>query len=113
MEPLEAWWPSLTRFCSGRLLISFENDQDSYVWIGYLYSVLFFVVALIQSLCLQYYFELCFKLGVKVRTTIIASVYKKVSELCQASPEGTSFASMSTESEAEGSLMKMITDLNT
>ncbi|XP_053524633.1 ATP-binding cassette sub-family C member 2-like, partial [Artibeus jamaicensis] len=64
-----------------KLLISFENDQDSYVWIGYLYSVLFFVVALIQSLCLQYYYELCFKLGVKVRTTIIASVYKKALRL--------------------------------
>ncbi|XP_035883030.1 canalicular multispecific organic anion transporter 1 isoform X2 [Phyllostomus discolor] len=59
-------------------LIAFANDRDSYVWMGYLCSILFFAVALIQSLCLQYYFELCFMLGVKVRTTIMASVYKKV-----------------------------------
>ncbi|XP_036920078.1 ATP-binding cassette sub-family C member 2 [Sturnira hondurensis] len=64
-----------------KLLISFANDRDSYVWIGYLYSVLFFIVALIQSLCLQYHFELCFMLGVKVRTTIMASVYKKALSL--------------------------------
>ncbi|KAM5324056.1 ATP-binding cassette sub-family C member 2 [Glossophaga mutica] len=64
-----------------KLLIAFANDRDSYVWIGYLYSILFFVVALIQSLCLQYYFELCFMLGVKVRTTILASVYKKALSL--------------------------------
>uniref|UniRef100_A0A452VCZ7 ABC-type glutathione-S-conjugate transporter n=1 Tax=Ursus maritimus TaxID=29073 RepID=A0A452VCZ7_URSMA len=49
----------------------------TYIWTGYLYSVLFFVVALIQSLCLQGYFQMCFKLGVTVRTTILASIYKK------------------------------------
>ncbi|XP_030721180.2 ATP-binding cassette sub-family C member 2 [Globicephala melas] len=60
-----------------KLLISFANDHDIYLWTGYLYSILFFAVALIQSLCLQYYFKLCFMLGMKVRTTIMASVYKK------------------------------------
>lgn len=82
VEPSEAWRPSLTQFCSGRLLISFANEPDAYVWIGYLYSILFFIVALVQSFCLQYYFQLCFTLGVNVRTTIMASVYKKVSGLC-------------------------------
>ncbi|NP_001003081.1 canalicular multispecific organic anion transporter 1 [Canis lupus familiaris] len=60
-----------------KLLISFANDPDMYVWTGYFYSVLFFVVALIQSLCLQSYFQMCFMLGVNVRTTIMASIYKK------------------------------------
>ncbi|XP_025736505.1 ATP-binding cassette sub-family C member 2 isoform X1 [Callorhinus ursinus] len=60
-----------------KLLISFANDRDTYVWTAYLYSVLFFVVALIQSLCLQCYFQICFKLGATVRTTIMASIYKK------------------------------------
>ncbi|XP_027443261.1 canalicular multispecific organic anion transporter 1 isoform X2 [Zalophus californianus] len=60
-----------------KLLISFANDRDTYVWTAYLYSVLFFVVALIQSLCLQCYFQMCFKLGATVRTTIMASIYKK------------------------------------
>nr|KAF6321957.1 ATP binding cassette subfamily C member 2 [Pipistrellus kuhlii] len=64
-----------------KLLISFANERDSYVWTGYLYSILFFVVALLQSICLQYYFQLCFTLGVNVRTTIMASVYKKALNL--------------------------------
>ncbi|XP_044790823.2 ATP-binding cassette sub-family C member 2 isoform X1 [Bubalus kerabau] len=60
-----------------KLLIAFANDRGIYLWTGYLYSILLFVVALIQSVCLQYYFQLCFVLGMKVRTTIMASVYKK------------------------------------
>ncbi|KAM6182924.1 ATP-binding cassette sub-family C member 2 [Erethizon dorsatum] len=60
-----------------KLLIAFGSDYDSYVWAGYLYAILLFVVSLIQSLCLQSYFELCFMLGMSVRTTIMASVYKK------------------------------------
>ncbi|XP_004749563.1 ATP-binding cassette sub-family C member 2 isoform X1 [Mustela putorius furo] len=60
-----------------KLLISFANTRDMYAWTGYLYSVLFFVVALVQSLCLQGYFQMCFMLGVTVRTTIMASIYKK------------------------------------
>lgn len=101
VEPSEAWRPSLTRFCSGRLLISFANERDSYVWTGYLYSILFFVVALLQSFCLQYYFQLCFTLGVNVRTTIMASVYKKVSGLCWASPNKTPLVNVSTYSKIE------------
>ncbi|XP_004616472.1 ATP-binding cassette sub-family C member 2 [Sorex araneus] len=58
-------------------LISFASDPAAYSWIGYLYSIFFFAVALIQSLCLQKYFQLCFMLGMNVRTTILASVYKK------------------------------------
>ncbi|XP_037352386.1 ATP-binding cassette sub-family C member 2 [Talpa occidentalis] len=60
-----------------KLLISFANDRDTYLWKGYLYSILLFAVALMQSLCLQRYFQLCFMLGANVRTTILASVYKK------------------------------------
>ncbi|XP_040110140.1 canalicular multispecific organic anion transporter 1 [Oryx dammah] len=60
-----------------KLLIAFANNHGIYLWTGYLYSILLFVVALIQSVCLQYYFQLCFLLGMKVRTTIMASVYKK------------------------------------
>ncbi|XP_006182975.2 LOW QUALITY PROTEIN: canalicular multispecific organic anion transporter 1 [Camelus ferus] len=60
-----------------KLLISFASDRSIYLWAGYIYSILFFAVALIQSFCLQYYFQLCFVLGMKVRTTVMASVYKK------------------------------------
>lgn len=58
-------------------LISFASDPEKYSWMGYIYCILLFAVALIQSLCLQQYFQLCFVLGMKVRTTVLASVYKK------------------------------------
>uniref|UniRef100_A0A8D2JJF9 ATP binding cassette subfamily C member 2 n=1 Tax=Sciurus vulgaris TaxID=55149 RepID=A0A8D2JJF9_SCIVU len=60
-----------------KLLISFVSDPNVYAWTGYLYAILLFVVSLVQSLCLQSYFQLCFVMGMSVRTTIMASVYKK------------------------------------
>ncbi|XP_040848249.1 ATP-binding cassette sub-family C member 2 [Ochotona curzoniae] len=60
-----------------RLVIAFVSDKDSYVWIGYLYAISLFAVALIQSICLQTYFNMCFSLGMSVRTTVMSTVYKK------------------------------------
>ncbi|MEQ2257992.1 hypothetical protein XENORESO_000217, partial [Xenotaenia resolanae] len=60
-----------------KLMISFIQDKSSYAWEGYLYAVLLLVVALLQSLFLQQYFQQCFVLGMKVRTALMAAVYKK------------------------------------
>ncbi|XP_077439067.1 ATP-binding cassette sub-family C member 2 [Vanacampus margaritifer] len=60
-----------------KLMISFTQDKSSYAWEGYLYAVLLLAVALLQSLLLQQYFQRCFVLGMKVRTAIMAAVYKK------------------------------------
>uniref|UniRef100_A0A8C3PSV2 ATP binding cassette subfamily C member 2 n=1 Tax=Calidris pygmaea TaxID=425635 RepID=A0A8C3PSV2_9CHAR len=60
-----------------RLLIAFVSDEESFVWQGYLYAILLFLTALIQSLCLQQYFSLCFQLGTNVRASLIAAIYKK------------------------------------
>ncbi|XP_028278726.1 ATP-binding cassette sub-family C member 2 isoform X2 [Parambassis ranga] len=60
-----------------KLMISFTQDKSRHAWEGYLYAVLLLVVALLQSLFLQQYFQRCFVLGMKVRTAIMAAVYKK------------------------------------
>uniref|UniRef100_A0A663MAA8 ATP binding cassette subfamily C member 2 n=1 Tax=Athene cunicularia TaxID=194338 RepID=A0A663MAA8_ATHCN len=60
-----------------KLLIAFVSDEESFAWQGYLYTILLFLTALIQSLCLQQYFSLCFQLGIKVRASLIAAIYKK------------------------------------
>ncbi|XP_030603605.1 canalicular multispecific organic anion transporter 1-like [Archocentrus centrarchus] len=60
-----------------KLMISFTQDESRYAWEGYLYAVLLLVVALLQSLSLQQYFQRCFVLGMKVRTALMAAVYKK------------------------------------
>uniref|UniRef100_A0A8U7N0R0 ATP binding cassette subfamily C member 2 n=1 Tax=Corvus moneduloides TaxID=1196302 RepID=A0A8U7N0R0_CORMO len=62
-----------------KLLIAFVSDEDSFAWQGYLYAILLFLTALIQSLCLQQHFSLCFQLGINVRASLIAAIYKKVS----------------------------------
>ncbi|KFQ48159.1 Canalicular multispecific organic anion transporter 1, partial [Nestor notabilis] len=60
-----------------KLLVAFVSDEESFAWQGYVYAILLFLVALIQSLCLQQYFNLCFQLGIQVRASLIAAIYKK------------------------------------
>ncbi|NXY69746.1 MRP2 protein, partial [Glareola pratincola] len=60
-----------------KLLIAFVSDEESFAWQGYLYAILLFLTAMIQSLCLQQYFTLCFKLGTNVRASLITAIYKK------------------------------------
>ncbi|KAA8583815.1 hypothetical protein FQN60_015023 [Etheostoma spectabile] len=60
-----------------KLMISFTQDKSRFAWEGYVYAVLLLVVAILQSLFLQQYFQRCFVLGMKVRTAIIAAVYQK------------------------------------
>lgn len=70
----------LLSFVSPQLLkfmISFTQDKSSFAWEGYMYAVLLLVVAILQSLFLQQYFQRCFVLGMKVRSAIMAAVYRK------------------------------------
>ncbi|KAJ7325076.1 hypothetical protein JRQ81_018096 [Phrynocephalus forsythii] len=60
-----------------KLMINFVSDPHAYVWHGYLFAVLLFVTALVQSICLQQYFQLCFTLGMSTRTVLMAAIYKK------------------------------------
>ncbi|XP_059928734.1 canalicular multispecific organic anion transporter 1 isoform X3 [Gadus macrocephalus] len=60
-----------------KLMISFTKNEEAPDWHGYMYSVLLVLVAVLQSLFLQQYFQRCFVLGMKVRTSIMAAVYKK------------------------------------
>ncbi|XP_056148222.1 canalicular multispecific organic anion transporter 1 [Lampris incognitus] len=60
-----------------KMMISFAQDKSVYTWKGYLYAVLLLVTTVLQSIFLQQYFHRCFILGMKVRTAIMAAVYKK------------------------------------
>ncbi|MEE6486330.1 hypothetical protein FKM82_014574 [Ascaphus truei] len=60
-----------------KLMVSFTADPSEYQWKGFFYAILLLVTAIIQSLCLQQYFQGCFVLGMRVRTTLTAAVYKK------------------------------------
>ncbi|XP_064001683.1 ATP-binding cassette sub-family C member 2 [Pogoniulus pusillus] len=67
-----------------KLLIAFVSDEESFDWQGYLYATLLLLTALIQSLCLQQHFTLCFQLGINVRASLIAAIYKKALTLSSA-----------------------------
>ncbi|XP_052070953.1 multidrug resistance-associated protein 1-like isoform X2 [Mytilus californianus] len=64
-----------------RLLIRFTKDKGEYEWRGYLYSVLMFLVAVVQSLILHQYFHGAQLVGMRLRTSIIAAVYNKMLKL--------------------------------
>ena len=59
-------------------MIRFTEDGTEPDWKGYLYAVLLFVVAVVQSLFLHQYFHRCYVVGMRVRTAIISAVYNKV-----------------------------------
>lgn len=61
-----------------RLLINFIHDRSQQAWRGYVYAVLMFIVAFIQSMLLHQYFHRCMVVGMRIRTALIAAVYKKV-----------------------------------
>ncbi|XP_041117373.1 canalicular multispecific organic anion transporter 1 isoform X3 [Polyodon spathula] len=64
-----------------KLMVSFTQDKSIFEWKGYLYAVLLVLVAVLQSMLLQQYFQRCFVLGMRVRTAIMAAVYKKTKNM--------------------------------
>ncbi|XP_075699212.1 ATP-binding cassette sub-family C member 2 [Rhinoderma darwinii] len=70
-------------------MISFTSNPNEYQWKGFFYAVLLLVTALVQSLCLQQYFQGCFVLGMRVRTTLTAAVYKKALTVSNATRKET------------------------
>ncbi|KAJ3610666.1 hypothetical protein NHX12_022758, partial [Muraenolepis orangiensis] len=72
-----------------KLMISFTRDTSAHAWQGYMYAVLLVLVAILQSLFLQQYFQRCFVLGMKVRTAIMAAVYKKALVMSNSSRKQT------------------------
>nr|CAB3219629.1 multidrug resistance-associated protein 1-like [Phallusia mammillata] len=57
-------------------LIAYTTNNAP-VWQGYLLAVLLFVTAIVQSIVLQQYFHVCFVAGMRLRSAVVASVYKK------------------------------------
>ncbi|XP_072838914.2 multidrug resistance-associated protein 1 [Pogona vitticeps] len=60
-----------------KLLINFVSDREAPSWQGYLYAVLLFVSAGLQTLVLHQYFHICFVTGMRLKTAVIGAVYRK------------------------------------
>eukprot|EP00004_Rigifila_ramosa_P018380 TRINITY_DN4565_c0_g1_i3.p1 TRINITY_DN4565_c0_g1~~TRINITY_DN4565_c0_g1_i3.p1 ORF type:complete len:991 (-),score=281.77 TRINITY_DN4565_c0_g1_i3:1492-4185(-) len=59
------------------LMVEFVEDPDKDISLGYIYTLILFSAALIQSVCLQYYFHICFRVGMQLRGAIVTAVYQK------------------------------------
>lgn len=59
-----------------RLLINFITNKES-MWKGYFYAILLFITALLQTIVLSQYFNRMFLVGLRMRTALIAAIYRK------------------------------------
>ncbi|XP_077285786.1 multidrug-Resistance like Protein 1 isoform X3 [Arctopsyche grandis] len=62
------------------LLISFVENGE-HMWKGFLYAVLLFGTAVIQTLVLSQYFHRMFLVGLRIRTALISAIYRKALRL--------------------------------
>ncbi|KAL0104455.1 hypothetical protein PUN28_017289 [Cardiocondyla obscurior] len=66
-----------------KLLIDFiEGDEP--MWKGYFYSVLLLLTAILQTLVLSQYFHRMFLVGLRIRTALIAAIYRKALRMSNA-----------------------------
>lgn len=59
-------------------LIAFTSDPNAPVWQGYALAVALFAVAFVQSLFLHQYFNVAYVSGMRLRSAIVSSIYRKV-----------------------------------
>jgi ATP-binding cassette subfamily C (CFTR/MRP) protein 1 len=58
-------------------LINFLSDPTQPSYLGYTYVCILFVSNVLMSLCLRQYFWWCYRVGLRLRTSVITSVYNK------------------------------------
>ncbi|KAH9518523.1 Multidrug resistance-associated protein 1 [Bulinus truncatus] len=66
-----------------KLLIKFTSS-DEHMWRGIFYASMLLIVALLQSVLLHQYFHATFLLGMRLRSTVIAVIYRKTLKLSNA-----------------------------
>jgi len=64
-----------------------QDDASANSERGYLLAVAMFLVSLLQSLATQQYFHECFRLGVRVRTSLVTAIYSKAMLLSSAAKQ--------------------------
>ena len=77
-----------------KMMISFAEshgtDNEQEPWKGYFFGFLLFFTVLLQSLFLNSYFQTTMLIALKMRTTLIAAIYKKSLKVSQSSKKESS-----------------------
>ncbi|XP_064636350.1 multidrug resistance-associated protein 1-like [Lineus longissimus] len=71
------------------LLIDFVSSKDPLEWHGYLYGIVLFLFATIKSFANQQYSDVCYKFGMKIRSAVIAAIYRKALTLSSSAKKNT------------------------
>jgi ABC-type multidrug transport system fused ATPase/permease subunit len=58
-------------------LITYISDSNQPAWIGFVLVGVLFTLSIIRSFLLHQYFDRCFKVGMRIRSGVIAAVYRK------------------------------------
>lgn len=72
-----------------RVLIDFVKEKNEPMWKGYFYAVLLLLTATIQTLVLSQYFHRMFLVGLRIRTALIAAIYRKALRMSNAARKET------------------------
>ncbi|KAI1280801.1 Multidrug resistance-associated protein 1 [Halotydeus destructor] len=70
-------------------LIAFIESRTDPLWHGVLIALFIFGIQMVQSLILSAYFQRCSILGLKIRTCLTATIYRKALVLSNSSRKGT------------------------
>uniref|UniRef100_A0A8D8XGU9 ABC-type glutathione-S-conjugate transporter n=2 Tax=Cacopsylla melanoneura TaxID=428564 RepID=A0A8D8XGU9_9HEMI len=58
-------------------LIEFVNTKNAPLWKGYLYALLLLLTSVVQTLLLSTYFDRMFRVGMRMRSALISTIYRK------------------------------------
>lgn len=66
------------------MVIEYVEDKDGKkmeIWFGYVLAIAMFLIATVQTICLQNNFQLTFVAGMRIRTALVGAIYRKVRKL--------------------------------
>ena len=64
--------------CVHSSLIGFVEVKDPFVWKGYLYAALMFIVTLVRAVVSQLTFNGKMLIGLRIRSALTGGIYRKV-----------------------------------
>ena len=61
----------------GSALLAFVTDTSAPNWQGYFLATMMFISAFLQVLVFQYHFHISLRVGLRVRSAIVALIYRE------------------------------------